>query len=385
MKIAIVRPSSAVIAFDSYNCQEIGLAKSLLSYGVSTDIYMAGNVTTVKYTEAAATDHNKVTVIQLPFIRLPGQQSILRGLFRHLKTETYDLIQTHEDSQVLSVLVSLFGKKHTIPVVLCQGMYLNYSGKIKRALQWAFDQSLGRILINNVDLCLAKTNAAKRYLIHKGFRSEPHICSIGVDISPFENAPNIDWKTTLGISADVHLLLYVGKVEKRRNVDFLIHLLATLNQSRALHMIIVGNGPELQQCKALSIARGVENHITFIERLSQAELASLFAQSFCFLLPSNYEIYGMVILEAMFHGIPVISTNSAGAQDIISDGVDGYIIDGLDPAAWAYRIDKMLEAPDTTKIMGLAATNKIQSRFTWDVAGRCFYEKYMYLLNSPHS
>lgn len=382
MKIAIVRPSSSVIPVGSYNCQELGLSKALLDLGVSTDIYMVGRLKKAEITEIAEDGRNSVRVIRLPFIALPGQQAIMFGLFPRLSMGEYDIIQTHEDSQITSVAISIAFKNKKTKVVLCQGMYSNYSGFHKKVFQIIFDLTLGKILRNYVDGCIAKTDLAKKYLIGKGYAQEVSICNIGLDTEALLGEKHIPWHERLNIPTSSSLLLYVGKVEKRRNVDFLIALLSNLRRIHPFYLVIVGDGPEIVNCKKLACDHGVDDYVVFVGKLSQSELPSLYKACLCFLLPSSYEIYGMVILEAMYFGLPVISTASAGSLEVITNNTDGIIIYDLDVDKWAASTITLLESKEKLKKMKIDAEDKIKARYLWNVAVKAFYKAYVNILQS---
>ena len=83
---------------------------------------------------------------------------------------------------------------------------------------------------------------------------------------------------------------------------------------------------------------GISDRVHLIGTISQKHLPALYRAAHVFLLPSTYEIYGMVMLEAMYFGVPVISTASAGAKVIIQQDVTGYILDTFDTSLWAEKI-----------------------------------------------
>ena len=169
-KLAIVRSSSVLLSSSDYNIQEIGLATALLDFKISSDIYLAGNVSKAVVVPLCEQGDSKVRLIYLPFKKLPGKQSIFCGLRRSLEAEKYDLIQVHEDSQITSCIIAVYGAWKSIPVVLCQGMYKNYDGYIPKLFQYIYDRTILPILRKNVAYCIAKTRKAELYLKDKLFQ-----------------------------------------------------------------------------------------------------------------------------------------------------------------------------------------------------------------------
>lgn len=381
LKIAIIRSNSRPISLDSYNCQEVGLATALTEYGVSTDIYMAGR----RRNQAVATiisdrDGLLVRVINLPYIRLLGQNGFFPSLIKILRMNSYDLIQIQEDCQITSVIVSLYALKRKIPVVLCQGVYESYRGFFKRSLQFLYDYTFGKLLIKTVTASIAKTTEAKKYLMRKGFPNVT-VCPIGLDPKAFENAEDINWREKLNIPQKGKVLLYVGIIESRRNVDFIIKLLPVLgNDIPQMHLIIVGDGPQKRVCEALAEKLGVLNKTKFIGRVHQYQLPSIYKEADLLLLPSSYEIYGMVVLEAMYFGVPVISSATAGPKEIIQDFLDGVVLDKIQIELWQKAMLDLFSDLSKKNDMGNKAKRKIRTQFLWSHLCKNYLEFYKKLL-----
>ena len=113
------------------------------------------------------------------------------------------------------------------------------------------------------------------------------------------------------------------------------------------------------------------NNLHLTGRLKQEELPALYEQADVFVLPSNYEIYGMVVAEALYFGTPIISTRTAGPVDIIRSDLHGRLLSGLDTAQWL----------DVLSFYGLASANSEQSaerssyakaQFDWVEIGRAY-------------
>jgi glycosyltransferase involved in cell wall biosynthesis len=376
-KLAIVRPSSQILTQDNYNIQEIGLAKALLEFGVSTDVYMAGKVTRTIVSDVFKKNGNSVRLYLLPHLTLRGRQAIFPGLIGLLDRERYDLVQTHEDSQVTSVMVALYGRFRKIPVVLCQGMYRNYEGVIKRVTQKVYDATMLRILKNSVSLCIAKTDQAKEYLREKKF-SKVNVCPIGLDTEKFAEYEFVDWKKKYGLSEDSTQLLYVGAIDKRRRVYDLIAGLASLLQgSRSLYLLIAGAGPDRERCEELAASLNLTGKVLFLGTVPQKQLPSLYQSAFAFLMPSAYEIYGMAMLESMYFGVPVISSFTAGADEIIRNNVDGLILDSMNRKLWAKEVGDLLSSPSKRDELGSKAREAIMRKYDWRKASLKFYDAYL--------
>lgn len=171
MKLAIVRTSGDVVSDKFYNLQELGLAKSLLPHNINTDIYMAGRGKKVEVNMVAENNHYKVRIIRLPFLLIPFiDQALYPKLFKYLENHRYDVIQTAEENEITSFLLSVYGRIRNIPVIVNQGMYMQITGRIRAFYQKIYDRLLLPILIKNVALASVKTTSAKKHLEKKGFK-----------------------------------------------------------------------------------------------------------------------------------------------------------------------------------------------------------------------
>jgi len=116
------------------------------------------------------------------------------------------------------------------------------------------------------------------------------------------------------------LLLYVGRLSPEKEIQQILPVLQAIPQSR---LALVGDGPYRQELE--KIFAGTNTH--FVGYLQGDELASAFASSDAFLFPSRTETLGLVLLEAMGAGCPVIAANSGGIPDIVEHGVNGYLFE----------------------------------------------------------
>lgn len=366
MKIALIRPASSQVPGNSYNIQEIGLAKALTYYKIQSDIYLISDKKQ-EYSYEIIVNGIIVKIHRLTGIRIPGQQTIFYSLFEKLRKEKYDLIQVLEDSQITSVLVSIYCKRNNIPVVLWQGMYEDYKQIYKKFIQKVFDRMFLPILKRNVVCTICKTNHAKKYLESKGFENN-FIASIGLDDSNFkkENVCDYDWYKHFNVPYTAKILLYVGRIEKRRNPEILLQLLNKLNEHHNdIYLIIVGKGPLLHKFMTVVNKLNLGEKVRHLMSIPQESLKGLYKIATCYLLPSKYEIFGMTVLESMYCGVPVISSNVAGPAHVIDNRVDGYLIDGFEIDKWCSTIEEIILDKKKRDFISKNATHKIREKYLW--------------------
>ncbi|AFY37402.1 glycosyl transferase group 1 [[Leptolyngbya] sp. PCC 7376] len=144
------------------------------------------------------------------------------------------------------------------------------------------------------------------------------------------------------------LLLYVGRVSAEKQIDQIKPVLESIPGSR---LAIVGDGPyrsELEEHFA-------ETNTHFVGYLQGLELASAFASSDAFVFPSRTETLGLVLLEAMAAGCPVVAANSGGIPDIVTDGENGFMFDPADPDGAVKATQRLLAATEEREAMRVNA------------------------------
>jgi glycosyltransferase involved in cell wall biosynthesis len=372
-KIAIIRTDPKPIDFDSYNCQELGLAYGLAKLSVDTDVYMAGDIesgNSIK-TFTAHVLPGKIRIITLTYSIHPiFNQMVYNNLESTLCKEGYDLLHVNEINEIATCHVAKIARKYQIKMLVYQGMYKNLSGKLNKIRQLLYKFYCYPKLRNSLNYTVAKTTQAERYLKHNRFLNIS-IFPVGLDQSKFNKTIDIDFRNQLHIPSNHKILTYVGIFEKRRNPDFLLKIADTLKQER-YSMILAGDGDEIEK-----IRRTVENknlkNVYLTGKISQAELPSLYKQSDLFLLASDYEIYGMVVLESLYFGCPVFSTSTAGPENMVKSNFNGYLFDGLDESKWVSKIRKITDNFNRNEI-----STEMKSAYLWDILAVQYVRQYLY-------
>ncbi|MHB8131569.1 MAG: glycosyltransferase family 4 protein [Mobilitalea sp.] len=378
-RIALIRSASSALSKSQYNIQEIGMAKKIAECGLCVDVFLISDKDETYHEVISAA--NKVNVYWLKGFKIPGQQGYYPDLKKILYTKEYDLIQALDDSQITTVLVSSYCKKQDIKFVLWQGMYEEYPERYKKIIQWIFDRSLLRILRKNTKNCIAKTTSAKKYLETKKFQNIS-VIPVGLEISNFKKYKEINYRKQLNIPIINRIFLYVGKVEERRKPIFCMQLFSRIvSKNPESTLVYVGKGPMVEETKKYASDNNIPN-VIFIDRIPQNELPPLYKCSDFFILPTKYEIFGMVLLESMYFGTPVITYKAAGPIDVISNGIDGIIMDDFDLEKWAKAIEKWFDISRDRVEMGNKAQSKIENNYMWEKIGQNYFRKFIEIIES---
>lgn len=365
----------------SYNIQEIGLARALVKKGHQCDIVFW----TDKEEKEVQVDVNGKSSITV-FYR--QSKVFLKNAFFDIDDliKKYDIIEPSEYNQLAAWKLS---KKYPDKTVIYHGPYYCEFNKRYNAMCKVFDKIVLPAYKKNGTTFLVKSDLANDFLTSKGIKSENvTTVGVGIDLDAFKqsNTNEIpdEIKKIQNIKADIKLL-YIGKIEERRNIPFLFDILNELkNRNVNAKLVMIGNGDEeyCKNCFDYAKKCGVFDSIYHIKKAEQKYLQYAYKNADIFLLPTRYEIFGMVLLEAMYFGTPAITTKNGGSQMLIENGIDGYIIDVFNKSLWC---DKIIEASQDSAKISQNAHKKITEKFTWDVLSDKFINTYEKKINNENS
>jgi glycosyltransferase involved in cell wall biosynthesis len=165
-------------------------------------------------------------------------------------------------------------------------------------------------------------------------------------------------------------VLFVGRLVERKGVAQALEAIAKLGPTGP-RLEIVGEGPERAALAQLADRLGVADRVVFRGRISGAELQASYARAAVCVLPSvrdtrgDTEGLGVVLLEAMNHGTPVVASRIGGIPDIVEDGVSGLLVPPADAAALAAAIRRLLSDPALARRLGEGGRRRLHDRFSW--------------------
>ncbi len=271
----------------------------------------------------------------------------------------YDLIHAH---YWLSGVVALaLRARWSVPVL----QRFHTLGRLKNGARGGEREPGARLeaeahIVREADRLVA-ANAVERADLVRHYAAAPARIAVipcGVDTALFAPLPRPEARARLGLGAGP-LLLYVGRMAPIKGLETLLAAVARLRAGgRGVRLVAVGgeadeplDGHEAEirrQARAL----GLDGAVTFVGAQPQEALRAWYAAADVTVLPSYYESFGMVALEAMACGSPVIASRVGGLQTTIRDGVTGFLVPDGDAGALAERIAHVLDSPAVAERLG---------------------------------
>ena len=150
------------------------------------------------------------------------------------------------------------------------------------------------------------------------------------------------------------IFLFVGKVEQRKGLNYLLQACAILQQQgyQRYTLLIVGDGEQRQELEVFSQNHGLTDCLQWVGWVSYERLGAYFRSADIFVFPTLEDIWGLVLLEAMAFGKPILSSKWAGASELVVEGENGYIFEPKDPEKLAELMRRFIDEPQLITGMG---------------------------------
>ncbi len=290
-----------------------------------------------------------------------------KGLFQQLKNENPDVIIVSGFSSA-TIKVFLYSLIKRTP-------YIIWNGSIaKKGRKDSFIRTLQRRLLTSFATAfVAYGSKAKEYLIKLGAsENQVFISTNTVDTSYFETATN---DCRLSIDDDgLNHFLYLGYLVPRKNVGLLIDMANNLQKQRNDFCIdVIGDGESREQLELKVKNLGLSQFVKFHGFKQKHELPPYFAQTKALLFQTDFDIWGLVLNEAMAAGVPCLSSVNAGASsDLIKNGYNGFIVDYENKSDIIEKINFIIENPEKVIEMGKRASEFVNTNANLNVCAKGF-------------
>ncbi len=209
-----------------------------------------------------------------------------------------------------------------------------------------------RCLIKNCHRVIATTEKEKEDIIlHYGASPENiSVIPCGVNLDLFQPVDKKKARKQLGFNGNGKNLLFVGRIEPLKGVDKLLLAMTHLKNKKELRLLVIGGDGhsqyEVERLQRLSLELRIQDSVVFLGMKKQVELPLFYSAADVCVVPSYYESFGLVTLESLACGTPVVATRVGGAESIIRQGETGYVVVDNTPHRLAEKIDSLLSRPN---------------------------------------
>jgi D-inositol-3-phosphate glycosyltransferase len=324
-----------------------------------------------------------------------------RGVLDFVRAEKihYDIIHSHYWLSGWTGLrlcrdlgVPLVHMFHTL------GVMKNMVAKDQKEKETTLRILLEKRLMDLSPLVVASNPADRAHMVWY-YGADPtkiEVVPCGVDLNLFNPLPQDNAKGHLGLS-DRRVILFVGRIQPIKGLDCLLKALGILIEksrisSKDLRLLIIGgdldngvpasNG-EIKKLQSLTTELGLDSIVNFLGAQPQHVLPYFYSAAEVCVLPSRYESFGMVALESMACGTPVIASRVGGLSYTIRDGQTGYLIPEGNAVALADRIDRLLQDKSLRSLMGRQGANHAK-KYSWENVAHQLISLYNRILSQTY-
>jgi D-inositol-3-phosphate glycosyltransferase len=355
------------------------LTRQLGRIGVHVDVFTRSQDEHVPHVVHELGYGNRVVHVPAgPEVPLPKRElaeyipQFVEGIkqFAAEKEIQYDLIHSHYWMSGLAAeaLSDAWGNVPIVHMFHTLGEMKNRIARSEDEREGAYRIDGEKRVIARVNRIIASTLAEQTQLqfLYKANKRKISIIPPGVDVSHFYPIPMDEARQYLGVDPDNKLVLFVGRIEPLKGLDTLIKAISwrrTFKPGQVTLAIIGGDPDASPQEMSVEMARiqklcddlCMGRMVVFLGKRAQDTLPYYYSAADVLVMPSHYESFGMVALEAMACGTPVIASQVGGLAFLVRDGETGYHVPDQDPKALCEKLLDILSDPHQREKMGLRA------------------------------
>lgn len=292
------------------------------------------------------------------------------GLWREFRKGNIDAMHLHEYYTAMSFPVSLLCRAYNRPFIShYHGGHVMGRGIAKLPLGFMIMLAVwlsSRILVIN------KEEIKKLTRVFRFPEQRIELCPYGIDTDVFCCRPQDEARNALDLLSRKKYVLFVGRLSDfHKGVSYLLKAFAKIaTKNHDTELIIVGGGPDELRLKKLAEDLGIAKHVLFVGPITdQKTLAAYYNSADVVVVPSLFEAFGIVTIEAMSCGKPVVGSKVGGIKEIITHGKTGYLISSGNISELEEKISELLNHPETCKELGNAARKEVEQKYSYRSLG----------------
>ncbi len=286
-----------------------------------------------------------------------------------LRSEKYDLVHIHTP-----FAAHYLGQRlaHLLDVPCVETYHTFFEDYLHHYLPWiprstarGIARFVSRRQCNGVDAIVAPSQPMLDVLRSYGVKAKAEVIPTGLQAQSFARADGAVFREKHQIPHDRPMVLYVGRVAFEKNIDFLLRMASELCEMQPdMLLVVAGEGPAEKGLHQLAIELNLQNNIRFIGYLDRnTELNSCYKAADVFVFSSKSETQGLVIIEAMAQGTPVVAIAELGTKSILVEG-EGALIAPEDEVVFAEKVNSILQDKKLRQKLSVKALAYVQQKWT---------------------
>jgi 1,2-diacylglycerol 3-alpha-glucosyltransferase len=199
--------------------------------------------------------------------------------------------------------------------------------------------------------CITTPSASMKKIIENyGIKNRIEVIPNAIHLISFKEDDELkraEIKKKYNLKENDKIILFVGRVASEKSIDKIIKALAIIKKRNInkVKLLIVGGGKAMDELKQLARTLKVEEDVIFAGTVSYEEIQHYYKMAYVFTIASTTETFGIVTIEALASGVPVVAVKAPGAADILTDAVDGLLVDD-NVEKIANALEKIIKEPE---------------------------------------
>lgn len=317
-----------------------------------------------------------VNVLRYSVVNLPIIKNFSAKLIEDVRSSDADILHFQGVSRVFSRLLLEIAAKKKVNVLTTHGLQES-TELISQSRFGILSNTLFARSLKRLDHAIALSSTDAKLLANLGLRKDrTTLIPNGIDITKFEKRRDF-------VEKDEKLkILCVARFAENKNYEVLVEALSKLREKIKFKAYFVGSVTDIRYFKRilnLIKKNKLENFISVEPSLDDPALIDCYLSCDLFVLPSNSETFGLVVLEAMYAGLPVVATCVGYVPEIIRNGINGFVVQKNDSDALCHRCLQLLMDEKMRKEMG-AVNKEVSMSYSWPKIASSTYDLYQRLL-----
>ncbi|MDR7543321.1 MAG: glycosyltransferase family 4 protein [Armatimonadota bacterium] len=293
-------------------------------------------------------------VVRFPSVRAPGVPDfplaipLARRFIGSLRARRLSIIHTHSPFQ-MGLAGRYAARRLRAPLVFTHHtMYSEYVHYVPLVSQRLSREVVLRYTVrycNRCALVIAPSHAVRRFLARSGVQTPMEVLpTAGLDLGRFARLDPSWVRPRYGIPPHALLVITVGRLAREKRFDVLLAAFAKIARAGTERLLMVGGGPQAGELRQMACELGIGAQVAFTGPLEHDRVLDCYAASDVFAFASPTETQGMVVIEAMAAGLPVVAVRAGGVDEAVSNGATG-LLSPLDVDALAAAMRRMMDDP----------------------------------------
>jgi glycosyltransferase involved in cell wall biosynthesis len=237
--------------------------------------------------------------------------------------------------------------------------------------QKAVFASIERWLDKFTDVYIAPSQYIASYGVRLGLISSDRVYVVpnSIPLSPVPTSAAVlrlrgELRSQLKVADDAVVILFCGRLERQKGVDVLLKALSRLDSNRPWILVVCGDGNLRAHLAKLALRLGIGERVRWMGW--QSNLANFYAAADIYAMASRWESFGLVFLEAMHYGLPIVACNVQAVPEVVTHGKTGRLSASEDPEELAINLAMLIGNEDRRRELGEAGRNDVVDRFGFE-------------------